>query len=90
MNMYAKAAKQGYKEAMQRLIELELKEDDFIDLPRFESDLYPDCPFQPRLKMLKNFNINCRKQVVKKMLGVKSILSPKLLHFFPFSLEIII
>ena len=45
MNMYAKAAKQGYKEAMQRLIELELKENDFIDLPRFESDLYPDCPF---------------------------------------------
>ena len=42
---YAKAAKQGYKEAMQRLIELELKENDFIDLPRFESDIYPDCPF---------------------------------------------
>ena len=42
---YAKAAKQGYKEAIQRLIELELKEDDFIDFPRHEDDIFSDCPF---------------------------------------------
>ena len=41
---YAKAAKQGYKDAIQRLIELELK-DDYIDIPRHKDDIFSDCPF---------------------------------------------